>query len=96
MTVVTLQAVIVSVLDSVPNSLMIPRGCGCIAAVAMGVGTMFGSQRMTTTVGTVTLSYKPLWFHVMSWIPAMGPLAAHETWHASGLAPVQNMLMRSF
>lgn len=47
----TLQAIQVSFLDSVPNDLVIPWGFGCVPAVAMGVGTVFGSQRMTTTVG---------------------------------------------
>ena len=46
------QAIQVFLLDSVPNDLVIPWGFGCVAAAGMGVGTMFGSQRMTTTVGT--------------------------------------------
>ena len=46
-----MQAIQVSFLDSVPNDLVIPWGFGCVAAAGMGVGTVFGSQRMTTTVG---------------------------------------------
>ena len=55
MPVVTLQAIQVSFLDSVPNDLVIPWGFGCVAAAGMGFGTVFGSQRMTTTVGAFTV-----------------------------------------
>ena len=64
----------------------------------MGVGTIFGSQRMTTTVGasTLQLACRPLWLHSIPRVHAMGHRqAAHDykTMHASGLAPFEHKLI---
>ena len=47
-----------------PDDVVIPWGFGCVPAVAMGVGTVFGSQRMTTTVGASPSSLPATLFDV--------------------------------
>lgn len=84
-----------------PDVVEISWGYGSIAAVGMGLGTVLGSQRMTTTAGASTLNTLPAalsgstkCLKSMLW-GLRKPAHDHKTMHAVGWPQFEHQLMRT-